>query len=274
MKFLVLAVIAFAAVAQAHRDWSQIKPNELRVTPLRPAPPGSKIVGGQEAKPNQIPHQVALIMNSGSFCGGSLIRADVVLTAAHCVDSASSVEVTAGAHRIQQIEPSQQTIVSRNIIVHENWDPSTLSYDIALVILPTKFNLDDTVQLVNIRSASCPDSALDDVQSTISGWGKTSDSSNSISPVLKVASEPIMSNSVCKFYFGSYITNSHICFDGSNGNSGCNGDSGGPMTVGSGSNLEQVGIASFVSGLGCESTYPTAYTRVSCYHGWIQSKIN
>ena len=48
----------------------------------------NKIVGGSDASFGDVPWQVALSQDSGSsinvFCGGTLINADWVLTAAHC----------------------------------------------------------------------------------------------------------------------------------------------------------------------------------------------
>ena len=48
----------------------------------------NKIVGGSAASFGDVPWQVALSQDSGSsisvFCGGTLINADWVLTAAHC----------------------------------------------------------------------------------------------------------------------------------------------------------------------------------------------
>ena len=48
----------------------------------------NKIVGGSDASFGDVPWQVALSKESGSsisvFCGGTLINADWVLTAAHC----------------------------------------------------------------------------------------------------------------------------------------------------------------------------------------------
>ena len=47
-----------------------------------------KIVGGSNAAYLDVPWQVALSQDSGNsisvFCGGTLIHADWVLTAAHC----------------------------------------------------------------------------------------------------------------------------------------------------------------------------------------------
>jgi secreted trypsin-like serine protease len=47
--------------------------------------PSSRIVGGSFAAKNQFPHQVAIIYRGGLRCGGSIVAAQYVVTAAHCV---------------------------------------------------------------------------------------------------------------------------------------------------------------------------------------------
>lgn len=50
---------------------------------VRPA--SSRVVKGQNAAPHSWPWQVSLRSRGRHFCGGSLISADWVLTAAHCI---------------------------------------------------------------------------------------------------------------------------------------------------------------------------------------------
>ena len=45
---------------------------------------GSRIAGGDDAAPGEFPHQVSVHLNGDFQCGGSLIEADKVLTAAQC----------------------------------------------------------------------------------------------------------------------------------------------------------------------------------------------
>lgn len=45
----------------------------------------SQIVGGLKAKKGQFPWQVLIQVDGDAMCGGSLIDAEWVLTAAHCV---------------------------------------------------------------------------------------------------------------------------------------------------------------------------------------------
>lgn len=46
-----------------------------------------RIVGGKACSVSRWPWQVALIANGEQVCGGSLVTADWIVTAAHCFDS-------------------------------------------------------------------------------------------------------------------------------------------------------------------------------------------
>merc|ERR1712168_645162 len=86
-------------------------------------PSKNKIVGGEEAEPNQWPWIVALFVDNAWFCGGSLISENWVLTAAHCVDGASYFDIMAGAHNVRESnEPHRVEITSYNGFTHERWD--------------------------------------------------------------------------------------------------------------------------------------------------------
>ena len=63
--------------------------------------PADKIVGGEEATPHQYPWMAALFIDDKWFCGGSLISDEWVMTAGHCADGASSVNVMLGAHNVR-----------------------------------------------------------------------------------------------------------------------------------------------------------------------------
>merc|ERR1712130_528002 len=60
--------------------------------------PKDRIVGGDEATPHQYPWMAALFIDDKWFCGGTLISDEWVMTAGHCADDATSVEVMLGAH--------------------------------------------------------------------------------------------------------------------------------------------------------------------------------
>lgn len=60
---------------------------------------GANIVGGTTASTAEFPYIVSLSKNSLHFCGGVLLNAYTVITAAHCTvgQSASAVKVRAGS---------------------------------------------------------------------------------------------------------------------------------------------------------------------------------
>merc|ERR1712080_751032 len=87
-----------------------------------------------------------------------------------------------------------------------------------------------------------------DQMSLVSGWGRPSDSSSGISPVLRyVDDRRVMSQSECENYWG-HINEGVVCIDTSDGGGSCNGDSGGPLSI-PGKRYEQIGIVSFGSTL-------------------------
>ena len=59
----------------------------------------------------------------------------MVLTAAHCVDSASKARVILGAYDFAEEETGRVEISSQKIVIHPSWSPSTLANDVALIKL-------------------------------------------------------------------------------------------------------------------------------------------
>lgn len=64
----------------AERDFDPVQYKQSR---------SGRIIGGEEAKPNQFPYQVALMLftkgsNEVGLCSGSLISTKRVISAAHC----------------------------------------------------------------------------------------------------------------------------------------------------------------------------------------------
>ncbi len=254
----VLWIAAAAAIAGCATNGDRREEGDLGQA-------GQAIVGGAEAAPHAIPWAVALEVDGLYFCNGTLISDEWVLTTAHCLDHASSVAVTAGAHDLDAAEPTQVkvTVASHDFIAHGSFNPVTLANDVALVHLPAPLPLSAAIQ-----PATLDDLGIDSAgqTATVAGWGKTSDSNVGHSSVLSSVSVPVMSNATCHDVF-SIVTAGNGCVDTTGGHGPCNGDSGGPVVV----NGIVVGITSFTSSAGCQSGYPAGYSRVSHFRGWIQS---
>ena len=227
------------------------------------------VVGGIETPAYSRPYQVALLMNGRQGCGGTLIDPNWVLTAAHCLDSASTSNLTVrvGAHSISRNDGV--TLRVSQIINHERWNGANgirSGYDIAVLRLaspapsqykPARLPTAD----IEAQYASPGDYV------TVSGWGLTSNRGRP-SDVLREADLPVITNSSCSAQLRFNLPGSVVCGGGEGGRSACNGDSGGPYAVRVGNDFYSIGTVSW--GQGCQGA--TAFTRTTSYLNWIQQK--
>ena len=98
---------------------------------------------------------------------------------------------------------------------------------------------------------------------TVSGWGRIADGSSATSAQLRSVQNNVITNAVCQATYGSTIILSTICTSTAGGRGTCNGDSGGPLTLGTGGSRIQIGVVSFVAAAGCERGFPAGFARVS-----------
>lgn len=92
---------------------------------------GERIIGGREAMKARFSYSVSLKDDWGSFCGGSLIAPDVILSAAHC--AGGDYIAIIGRHDLDTNEGDEVKISSE--IVHDDYDPMTTDNDFMVLIL-------------------------------------------------------------------------------------------------------------------------------------------
>ena len=97
---------------------------------------GSRIVGGQRALLGSVPHQVSLQDGSfGHFCGGSIISADIIISAAHCCSHATPNAILAGLNNLDQPEEGAQKVEADQVVIHPNYSEPTIFSDICIIRL-------------------------------------------------------------------------------------------------------------------------------------------
>lgn len=233
--------------------------DDARVTP--------QIVGGVTATPGEYPF-IVRIGNSPSrqFCGASLVTAGWVLTAAHCLrgETASNVYATAGDHRINTNEGTEQSRRGSSIFIHPNYNAATYDNDIALLKVSSNFALNARVATTSIGGLPSSGSAL-----TVIGWGTTREGGSGANTLRKV-NVTLQSAPSCSAAYPGEITSSMFCAgEPSGGKDSCQGDSGGPIFVAG----RQVGVVSWGNGCARAGLYGV-YANAANFSAWIQNTIN
>jgi Trypsin len=219
-----------------------------------------RVVGGVPATPTDNPFQVALLTKSiannddAQYCGGSLVRSNFVVTAAHCSDfvSANEVQVLTGTQDLDGTGVRRDVL---KITIHPAWNPSTMDSDVAVWQLSS-----DATGIVLATLATEDGAVGDDLLAT--GWGATEAGPPPIH--LQAVLVPLVSEENCndEDSYNGDVTDTMLCAGlDVGGQDTCQGDSGGPLTRGPG-NTVLTGLTSW--GIGCaDPNFFGVYTRVS-----------
>ncbi|NXW97198.1 OVCH2 protein, partial [Larus smithsonianus] len=251
----------------------------------------ARIVGGNQVKQGSHPWQVSLKRRQKHFCGGTIVSAQWVVTAAHCLldrDLLQYLSVTAGEHDLRIRENGEQTLPVKYVIKHPNFDPRRpMDYDIALVKLDGAFNFSSSV-----LPACLPDPGEKFEAGyicTACGWGRLNE--NGVLPqVLHEVNLPILNSKECSRALSTLkkpIRGDTIMCAGfpDGGKDACQGDSGGPLLCRSRHGAWTLaGVISW--GMGCARGWrsnekkkhhnrgsPGIFTDLSAVLSWVQENM-
>ncbi len=237
--------------------------------------PSMEIVGGVDAVKGEFPFQVSLQSSAGShFCGGSLVKKNWVLTAAHCVASWKTAnKIVVGLHdRTDKV--GTETFTATRVISHPQYNRQTLDYDFALLQLSgdSKFRTID----LNSTEIVIPENGQEAINVMTSGWGATSEGSYGLPRILQKVEIPLVTTKACNAAasYNGDITDRMICAGyAAGGKDSCQGDSGGPLFVRQTSgDFLLVGVVSWGEGCARADKYGV-YSKVNNQIDWVAQQI-
>jgi len=230
----------------------------------------TRIVGGQQTEVLEYPWIVILADDFGGFCGGTLVAAEWILTAAHCI-SVRVKKVIIGEHdKLNPTDGNRKVLTPEQIFTHEQFGGDlTYANDIALIKLKEK------VDLNTFTPACLPAKGTSFVGRTAYayGWGSIFASGPS-STFLQDVALPVVSFETCKSTMdpaGAYtILSGMLCAGGKAGEDGCQGDSGGPLTVPDETTGQHYLIGDTSWGYGCgQAGLYGVWGDVAFYRDWL-----
>jgi secreted trypsin-like serine protease len=267
----VRTAIVAGAVAVLAIGVSAVAGNGLADAKERPGL--NKIVGGEPVAEDALPFMAHLTITAdgGSFsCGGSLIREDVVLTAAHCIaglglenGATDAVEVLLGTTALD--DPDAEVLTSTAVFSDPDFaegSDGSLSNDWAVVKLAQASAQGQTVGLVGQGDTSGQEG-----QFTVAGWGRTAEGGQGSNELLQVDLD-FFDDDTCLEKNASFpeMDPAVVLCAGTveGGKDSCQGDSGGPLFKVVDGEVVQHGVVSF--GEGCaRADLPAPYTELAAF---------
>lgn len=263
---------------------------ELLQCGVRQAVKNQLIIGGDDTKPGAWPWHAAIYhtkwISQDYVCGGTLISAQFVLTAAHCLVNPENkyqlpperIAVRLGVHNLKDLSTQQEHQIHK-IYNPDEFNSNDIRNDIAILELYTLATFNDYVQPACLGIYS----NLTGTYGTVVGWGAAED--DKISPILKSVRMPVIDHITClksnRDLFGKTLDETTLCAGYTTGTTVCNGDSGGGLFFHIGNAWYLGGIVSYAQERDdgtnlCHTNSYGAFTNVVSYLPWISriAKLN
>ncbi|XP_020811239.1 proclotting enzyme-like [Drosophila serrata] len=239
---------------------------------------------GDVVQRGQFPWMVALLERIGneySFtCGGTLISARTVISAAHCFRfgskslSAARTVVSLGRNSLDIFSPGDLQGVSL-LVLHEHYDVNTITdADLALLQLTNQVQFTDFVKPICLWNENYLLDLPSGHKSYVAGWGED-EHGNKNTRLAKMTSTDIITQTECRgnltFENVRYVTSNTICASNAKASGPCSGDSGGGLMLEEQDIWMLRGVVSSGqrTSKGCDLTKPVIYTDVARHIDWL-----
>ena len=225
------------------------------------------------------------------YCGGSLVSATLVVTAAHCVADYRAVDLvisTADAEgRVVGVGARVRHVAT--VTMHPKYDANSDApeYDVAVLKLKSALNGVPTIRVATAEEAVTLTAPRAPVR--VAGWGSISKGTDRVYPdIYQIGSLIVFPEASCgggkpftidgiTFYgYGPGDVNPRVmlCAEGVTGGKivdSCVGDSGGPLIGGTSTDRRLVGIVSWGLNRCATTSGAGVYSRVSAFTAFLES---
>jgi secreted trypsin-like serine protease len=227
-----------------------------------------EIVGGVRATIEEVPWQVAVMTSRfQQYCGGSIIGASWIVTAAHCEVGVGD-KIGAGANRLSDIRTLGQTRTVAQVFTLSGFQSPPNGRDISLVRLDSPLSLDGVkTRAIGYAKPGDEEFFAAGAVARVSGWGTLSSGGSSPNTLRRVDVTMSTAEQVRRGYGN---LSSDQVGAASSGKDSCQGDSGGPLTVRKNGTPILAGIVSWGDGCALPNK-PGMYSRVASFASFIES---
>lgn len=241
-------------------------------------PAGPQIMGGYEAPAGAWPWMTAILdagvadLYAAQYCGGALIAPNWVLTAGHCVEGLSPINIDVAVGVYDLANWSGTRIPVKSIVRHPDY-VDFFANDIALLELSSASG-QQPVAIFSGASVQGIDPSLLNQMTTLVGWGQADTATTWYFPEkLRQVNLPVVADSNCNSGYGVTLAGSQLCAGYPIAKDACNGDSGGPMMLVVDGQWVHVGLVSYGAVCEVQNGYYGVYTRSSAFVDFIKQYV-
>lgn len=155
------------------KEWREVHPKDAELmtfaSTVTSLPRGSRIFNGEVAGPTDFPYMAGVMLHfdsGNSFCGGSLISVNFVLTAAKCVHIVPSSSVLLGASNMNTVQYMNRV---NKVMIHPQFSFDNSLNDIATLELSRRADLSPTIALVRLPNRRQVQTTFENQQSIVTG---------------------------------------------------------------------------------------------------------
>lgn len=227
----------------------------------------NRIINGHNS--GHYPHHVYVSYQNaaggGFFGAGSIITQTHVLTIAQIVRTFVTWNIGYGSPNYNQLS----WVRTDTAIIHPNYNVDSRENDIALLVVPTPFIWSENVQPVSLPPTTAQHLPLVNEQGIILGFGWTGADAVQ-SNQLQVAFVRVIPDDQCQNIIAVSFPNHFCARDDIVPANICQGDLGGGFLNHYRNQVIITGLNSILLE-GCNTAWPSAYTRIHPFIPWIQS---